>query len=202
MALTRTMLKAMDIEKENIDKIIEAHTETVDALKEARDEYKAKIDGYKDLQSQYDSLKEQMIDKSEYDSLKSKYDKLKGEYEDYKGSIAEKDTKASKIEAYKALLKETGVSDKRIATVAKCADLGKIELDNDGKIKNADELKGEIKEEWADFIETKTEKGAKTENPPANNGGKTITKEQIMEIKDTSERQKAMKENAELFGLE
>lgn len=202
MSITRKMLQAMDIEKENIDLIIEGHTETVDSLKASRDEYKAKVDDLKSQVSQYESLKESMVDKEEYDSLKSKYDKLKGEYEDYKGSIAEKDTKATKTEAYKALLKEAGVSEKRIGSVVRVADLGSIELDEDGKIKNADDLKGKIKEEWADFIEVKTEKGAKTENPPANNGGRTMTKEQIMEIKDTSERQKAMRENAELFGLE
>ena len=33
-SLTRKMLKAMGIEDEKIDQIIEAHSETVDALKE------------------------------------------------------------------------------------------------------------------------------------------------------------------------
>ena len=41
MALTRKMLKAMGIEDEKIDQIIEAHTETTDALKQQRDEAKA-----------------------------------------------------------------------------------------------------------------------------------------------------------------
>ena len=202
MALTRTMLKAMDIEKENIDKIIEAHTETVDALKESRDEYKAKADQAEELNNQISSLKESMVEKSEYDSLKAKFDKLKGEYEGYKNDVAEKQTKASKEDAYKALLKECNVSDKRIGSIIKVADLGKIELDDEGKIKDADTLKTSIQEEWADFIETKGAKGATTEKPPANTGGTTLTKEQILEIKDTSERQKAMKENAELFGIE
>lgn len=202
MALTRTMLKAMDIEKENIDKIIEAHTETVDALKEARDEYKAKADKTGELQSQIDSLKESMIEKSEYDSLKSKYEKLKGEYDDYKNDVSEKDKKATKTEAYKALLKEAGVSDKRIGSVVKVADIGAIELDEDGKVKDADKILESIRDEWSDFIETESKKGAKTENPPKNNGGTAMTKEQILAIKDTSERQRAMAENHELFGIE
>ena len=202
MALTRQFLKAMDIEKENIDKIIEAHTETVDALKEARDEFKAKADKVDDLENQMNSLKESMVEKSEYDSLKSKFDKLKGEYEDYKGSIAEKNITASKKEAYIKLLKEAGISEKRIDSVVRVADLGKIELNEDGSIKDADTLKTSVKEEWADFIETKGAKGADTEKPPANTGGKSITKEQILETKDTTERQRLMKENAELFGIE
>lgn len=201
MALTRSLLKGLDIEKDAIDKIIEAHTETVDALKEARDEYKAKADKANDLQRQYDELKESMIDKSEYDSLKSKYDKLKGEFDDYKSDISAKDIKASKTEAYKKLLKEAGIADKRIASVVRVADLGAVELDDEGNIKGSEDLLKSIKEEWGDFIEKKSTQGAKTENPPANNGGKTMTKEDILAIKDTSERQKAMMENPELFGI-
>lgn len=173
MALTRQMLKGMDIEKENIDTIIDAHTETVDSLKATRDEYKAKIEELETKIRDYDSQKENMIDKSEYDSLKTKYDKLKGEFDEYKSGVAEKDKMASKKQAYEKLLKETGVSEKRIATVVKCADFNKIDLDDEGKIKDADKLGESIKEEWADFIEVKKEKGAETENPPENNGGNT-----------------------------
>ena len=40
MAMTRKFLKAMGIEEEKIEQIIEAHTETVNALKEERDKFK------------------------------------------------------------------------------------------------------------------------------------------------------------------
>lgn len=202
MALTRAMLKGMDIDKENIDKIIEAHTETVDALKEERDNLKTEADKVKGLKGDIESLKESMVEKSEYDSLKSKYDKLKGDFEEYKSDINAKDIKASKAEAYKSLLKEAGIAEKRIASVSKVADLSKIELDEEGKIKGADDLIKSIKEEWSDFIETSGKKGADTPKPPANNGGKTMTKEDILAIKDTADRQKAMAENPELFGIE
>ena len=39
MALTRKMLKAMGIEEDKIEQIIEAHSETVDSLKADRDSY-------------------------------------------------------------------------------------------------------------------------------------------------------------------
>ena len=40
MALTRKMLKAMGIEEDKIDQIIEAHSETVDALKDEREKFR------------------------------------------------------------------------------------------------------------------------------------------------------------------
>lgn len=41
MAVTRKFLKALGIEDEKIDEIIEAHTEVTEALKKERDSYKA-----------------------------------------------------------------------------------------------------------------------------------------------------------------
>ena len=46
MGLTRKFLKGMGISDEQIDAIIDAHTETVDALKAQRDELKANADEY------------------------------------------------------------------------------------------------------------------------------------------------------------
>ena len=46
MSLTRKMLKAMNIEEEKIDQIIEAHTETVDGFKDKVNEYKEKAEKY------------------------------------------------------------------------------------------------------------------------------------------------------------
>ena len=41
MAFTRKMLKALGIEEDKIDQIMDAHVEVVDALKADRDTYKA-----------------------------------------------------------------------------------------------------------------------------------------------------------------
>ena len=50
MSLTRKFLKAMGIEDEKVDQIIEAHSETVDALKEERDGYKADAEKLPEVQ--------------------------------------------------------------------------------------------------------------------------------------------------------
>ena len=71
----------------------------------------------------------------------------------------------------------------------------------DGKFKDSDKIVAGIKEEWADFITTTETHGTKTAKPPKNNGGGTLTKEDILKIEDTTERQKAIAENHELFGI-
>lgn len=202
LALTRKMLAAMDIPAEKVDEIINAHTDTVDALKEERDKYKADAEKYPAVKQELKELKESVAKSgADNESFKAKYEALKEEFDSYKEGEAKKAEKTAKTEAYKALLVKAGVSDKRISTVLKVSDVDKIELDKDGNIKGSDDLEKSIKEEWADFIVTKTERGADTKNPPSNTGGKTMTKEEIMEIKDAGERQAAIAENHELFGF-
>lgn len=203
MALTRKFLKAMGIEEDKIEQIIEAHTETTNALKEERDGYKADADKLADVQKELDKAKKAAKDDGEETVLKSEYDALKTEYDKYKGEITAEKERNAKETAYRELLKAAGVSEKRISAVVKVTDIDGIELDKDGKIKDADKRTESVKTEWADFIETTTTKGANTANPPANNGkGNGKTKEEIMAIKDGTVRRQEMAANPHLFGLE
>lgn len=204
MALSRKFLKALGIEDEKIDQIIDAHSETVNALKDEMADYKAKADGADSTKKELDKLKAEIKDAEEKngkDPYKVKYEAIKEDFENYKKDVEAKATKANKEKLYTELLKEAGVADKRIAAILRVSDLDKMEVDADGKLKDSKELSKSIKEEWADFI-TKTEsKGAETATPPGSTGGKTMTKDDIMKIKDASERQRAIAENHELFGF-
>ena len=198
MALTRKFLASKGIEAEVIDEIIQAHTETVEGLKEERDRYRDDAGKYAETKKKLDEANEKLKDFSENESYKVKYDALKEDYDAFKSGVENEKAKANKTAAYKALLKEIGISDKRIDAVVRVAELDKIKLDKDGKIEGADDLKKSLKDEWADFIVTDGKEGAGTANPPAGSGSKK-TKEEIMAIKDTAERQAAMLENKELF---
>lgn len=205
MSLTRKALEAMGIEENKIEQIIEMHRETVDALKadkekanEEAKKYKADSEKLGDVEKELNSLKAKV---DQPDAFKEKYDKLKKEYDTYKGEITAKETKAAKTKAYRDMLKDIGVSEKRLDSVMKVADLDSFELDEDGSIKDVEGLKASAKNEWSDFIVSEGKAGAKTPTPPSNVGGNKMTKEQIMQIKDTETRQKAMLENPEAFGI-
>lgn len=190
MALSRKFLAAMGIEADKIDEIINAHSETVEALKAERDSYKADAEKYATAKSDLDAANAKLKDLAKDDSFKVKYDALKEDFDNYKKEIETEKVNRSKTSAYKDLLKEIGISEKRIDAVAKLAELDKIKLDKEGKIEGLDDLKKSLSEEWADFIVKDGAQGAQTNTPPANNGG-VKTREEIMKIKDTTERQKA-----------
>ena len=200
MAFTRKMLKAMGIEDEKIDQIIDAHSETVDALKADRDSFKEDAAKLAAVQKELDELKAKGDD-----GYKAKYEAEKAAHDALKADIAAKETKKAKTEAYRELLKGANIDEKRIATIlrAEAPTIDKIELDADGKIKNAEQYTESIKSDWADFIVTQSAKGTNTATPPANGGAaSTKTKEDILKIKDAGERQKAIAENPTLFGID
>lgn len=200
MALTRKFLTALGIEDAKVDEIISAHAETVDALKEQRDAYKDDAEKLAAVTKERDSLKKELEAKSSDEDFKEKYNSLKSEFETYKTEQDNKSKAAKREKAYRELLKDAGVSEKRIDAVIKVSDLNNLEFDEEGNLKDSDKLTESIKSEWSDFIVSKGVKGVDTATPPKNIGGK-MTKDEIMKIADTTERQKAMAENHELFGI-
>ena len=196
MSLTRKMLKAMGIEEEKIDQIIEAHTETVDGFKEKLNDYKDKAEKYDGVKKELDELKEGG------DDWQKKYEKEHSDFEAYKTDVTAKETKRTKEHAIREFYKGVGVSEKRLDAVMKVTDFDSFELDKDGKIKDADKHTETAKSEWADFIETTTTRGANTATPPANNSGAKMLKADIYKKDDkgryvlsTEERQRALIEN-------
>lgn len=169
MALTRRFLKALGIEDEKVDQIIEAHSETVDALKEERDGYKADAEKLPEVQRQLEAAKKKAPKEGEETVSKADYDKLKAEFDEYKNDIQAKESHAAKEKAFREILKEAGVSEKRIDAIVKVSDIDSVELADDGKAKEAAKLTEKVKSEWSDFIETVKTSGVKTPTPPQNN---------------------------------
>ena len=194
MALSRKFLTALGIEADKVDEIINAHSETVDALKEERDSFKAQAEKLEKTEAELAAARKEIAEAGKEDTYKLKYEALKDDFDSFKKNIETEKANATKADAYKQLLKEIGISEKRVDAVARLADLEKLNIQEDGTIEGAEELKKSLAEEWADFIPTKGEEGAKTPTPPAGGGGTVKTKKEIMEIKDTAERQAAWAE--------
>jgi len=184
MALTRKMLKAMGIESDAIDQIIEAHTETVDALKEQRDGYKVEAEKVSGLNAELEEARKQLkaaqdngasASKSseeqanELEKLRKAKDALEAEFTAYKESAEAEQSKRAKTDAYRNLIEKAGIAPKYAGAVLRVADLGAVELSEDGTVKDADKLVEGLKSDYPEFVAKTETKGAGTENPPAAN---------------------------------
>lgn len=198
MALTRKMLTGMGLTSEQVDAIIEEHAETVESLKEQRDEYKEKAEELKETKRELDDLKQKGGDDAEW---QKKYEALDKEYKEYKANEEAKATEQQVKDAYTKLLKENKISERQIDSILNVTKFSDMKLDKDGNLEGADKLTEVIKERYGGFIVATAKKGAKVETPPAGGGTKYESKADIMKIKDTTERRKAIAENAELFNI-
>lgn len=199
--LSRKFLSSLGIDEDKSDMIIETYQEVLAEIKAERDNYKEAADSVPELNKQIEELKAQATSGDELETIKAELENVKNEYKSFKDGITAKETTAKKENAYKALLKAAGVSEKRFDSIMRVTDLNDFEIDENGNPADGDKFVEAIKSEWGDFIPTTHTEGAATNNPPANNGRTTMTKEQIRAIPDAVSRQKAMLENASLFGL-
>lgn len=177
-----------------VEKILNGHVATVDALKEQIASLEEKVTTFEAEHKELEELKKNSGDISA----------LQKEFDEYKANVEADRTKTKKESAFREILKEAGVSDKRIASIIKCSaeDINGIEFDDEGKVKGSSDILQKVQNDWSDFIESSHVEGVKTPNPPSNTGAKTtMTKEQIRSISDPVARQKAMMDNPSLFGL-
>lgn len=182
MSLSRKLLESMGLDADKVSTIIENHVETVDALKAQIATYKSDAEKYKTASDELDKVKTELEGlKSAGGDWQKKYEKEHSDFEEYKNSINAKETLANKSTAYKALLKEAGLSEKVLEKVLKTTDLSAIELE-DGKVKDSDKAMEAIKTEWSEFIVKEGKEGAGTKTPPENDGKTSYTHEEIMKM--------------------
>lgn len=198
MALTRRLLKGMGLTDEQMDTIIEAHTDTVDGLKADLAKYKTDAEQLPKVQRELDALKA-----AGDGGYQEKYEKVKKDFDDYKAEVSTKETKAAKEKAVRAYYESKGITGKSldIAIRGSGAEIDALELDGD-KIKDTSALDELVKGTFSGLVSTTETRGASTSNPPANNNGGAMTKADIYKkdehgryVLSAAERQKALMEN-------
>ena len=184
MALTRKMLEAFGVDEKAIDQIIDAHIEVVNGLKDKAKMYESDAAKYAEVKAELDGLK-----KEDY---KAKFEKEHSEFEAYKQSVEEKESRTAKEKVVREFFENKGITGTNldIAMRGASAEVAQIEVEN-GKIKDAKILEDLVKGTYSGLISKIGKKGAETATPPGNSGATPMTKDEIMKIVDTTERQKA-----------
>ena len=194
MAFKRSTLKAMGLTDEQVDSIVELHSESVNALKAEIEKFKDEADKLTEVQEKLDKAQKE-LDAAKKDDYKTKYETEKAAHDKLKSEIASNETKAKKATALKALLSEKEYSESGIAKILKYGGYADgIELDENGTIKDSDKVMSSIEAEWSEYKPTKGTTRHTPVTPPV--GGKIQKSiDDIMKIEDTAARQKALAEH-------
>lgn len=178
MALTRKLLKGMGLTDEQVDTIIEAHTDTVDGLKTDIARYKADAEKLPGVQKDLDDLKAKGDD-----GWKEKHDAVKKDFDAYKQGVEAKETRAAREKAARAYFESKNITGRNldIAMRGASAEIDALELDGEA-IKDAASLDTLVNGTFSGLVVTESVTGANTSNPPANNAGKIYTRDEIRKM--------------------
>ena len=202
MALTRKSLKAMGLTDEQVDSIIEMHTDTVDGLKEQVNTYKADAEKLPNVQKELDDLKA-MGD----GGYKDKYEKEHKAFEDYKADVTARESKAAKEKAVRAYFESKNITGANLDLAMRgCGEeMAALVMDGD-KIKDTTSLDALVDGTYKALVSTTNTQGANPATPPTNSGGAKLTRADIYKKDDkgryvmsTADRQKALAANPELL---
>lgn len=144
-------------EKEQM--IMDGHIAVTDAIKDDRDKFKTEADRAADLQRQLD-------EKNSGEDFRQKYEDEKKAFEDYRKQAAHNAETAKVKAAYRKLLTDEGIGEKRLDAILKVTDISGMKLAEDGTLEGIDDLRKAIKSDWGEFIPVKEERGAQVDNPP------------------------------------
>lgn len=164
MAFSRSYLKSCGLTDEQVSSVMEEHTSIVDALKKERDAYKTDADKLTEVQRELETLKGG-------EDFKAKYEKEHQDFETYKADIAKKAQLEKVQAAYRKLLLDEKISEKRLDGIIRLTDFDKIKLDKDGNLEDVATLKDNIGKEWGEFRVSTKEKDHKPDTPPDKDNG-------------------------------
>lgn len=196
MALTRKLLNGMGLTDEQVDTIIEAHTDTVDGLKADVTRYKADAEKLPGVQKQLDDLKA-----AGDGGYKEKYEQEHSAFEAFKTDITAKESKAAKERAVRAYFESKNITGANLDLAMRgCGEeMSALELDGE-KIKDTKSLDALVDGTYKSLVSkpaVRLDMGARL-----NEGGKPMTKDEIMKITDRTERRAAIAANMDLFRKE
>lgn len=162
MAFTRATLKSIGLTDEQVQAVIDLHTEVTDGLKTTMNGYKADAEKLPEVQKQLEKLQKE--------DWKAKYETEHTEYEKYKKDITDRDTLNNVKSAYRKLLKDANVGENHLDAIIRVTDFSSMKLKADGTLEDADKLSEAIKKDWSGFVQKQETNGDKPETPPQ--GGK------------------------------
>ena len=169
MALTRNYLKSMGLTDEQVNAIIENHTETVEALKKERDGYKATAETVGSVTKERDRLQAD-LEKARKDG--SDAAKVQADFDAYRQQVETGRANEAKRALIKSALEKAGANPAAIDLMLGTVKLEEVELDGEA-LKDAEAVLKPIREAHAGLFGTVQNQGTPPLNPPGGDGKMT-----------------------------
>lgn len=190
--MKREFLRGLGIDEDHIPKILDEHH---DSLKE----YKESANKVTDLEAQLKTANDELSKRdTQIEELKSSTDSedLQKKINDYKADNEKYEQTLSKVKLESAIKLAVAKDANDANDVLALLDKEGLELDGE-TVKGLDDKLTALRESKPYLFEQT--KGKKGRTPSDGNPPQALSRDQIMGIKDPQERQKAIRENMQLF---
>lgn len=178
------------------NRLVALHLGVVDPLKDDLTKYKADAEKLPGIQKELDGLKA-----AGDGGYKEKYEKEHSAFETFKTDITAKESKAAKEKAVRAYFESKNITGANLDLAMRGCGEEMTALEMDGeKIKDTKSLDALIEGTYKGLVSkpsVRVDMGARL-----NDGGKPMTKDEIMQITDRAERRAAIAANMDLFRKE
>lgn len=195
--MEREYLKGLGLEDEVIGKIMSEHGKGIQAAKGDLSTALTEVESYKEQLAQRDkdilALKDSSGSKK---ALEEQIAKMELDYKEEKETLQNKIAETKLNSALDLTLTQANVRNPK--AVKALLELDKVKLTDNG-LEGLDEQITALKEKEGYLFGEGSKPPFINGNNNSNGGGGTLTKQAIMEIKDTNERQKQITENRHLF---
>lgn len=178
------------------NRLVALHLGVVDPLKDDLTKYKADAEKLSGVQKQLDDLKA-----AGDGGYKEKYEKEHSAFEAFKTDITAKESKAAKEKAVRAYFESKNITGANLDLAMRgCGEeMAALELDGE-KIKDTTPLDALVDGTYKGLVSkshVRVDMGGRL-----NDGGKPMTKDEVMQITDRAERRAAIAANMDLFRKE
>lgn len=178
------------------NRLVALHLGVVDPLKDDLTKYKADAEKLSGVQKQLDDLKA-----AGDGGYKEKYEKEHSAFEAFKTDITAKESKAAKEKAVRAYFESKNITGANLDLAMRgCGEeMAALELDGE-KIKDTKSLDALVDGTYKGLVSkshVRVDMGGRL-----NDGGKPMTKDEVMQITDRAERRAAIAANMDLFRKE
>lgn len=189
MSFTRSFLKSIGLNEEQISAALEEHTTVTKYMQGQIDQYKAEMEQYKADAEKLPQVQKELDDLKARKDYKPDYDKAVKDLEDYKAQVKHEQELSKVKAAYRKLLKDEKISDNWAEDIMAFTQFEGMKLGEDGALQDVDALKKTIGEKYGKYKVTGRDRGEDVPHPPAGGaGGGVNTEMQILAKKFHDER--------------
>ena len=133
MSLSRSFLKSLGLNDDQISAVIDAHSETVTPLNTKYSELEAKYTSAKESADQLPGVQKE-LDELKKSDFKSKYEAEQSAHNALKESVSREKAHAAKEKAVRAYYEEKNIKGNNLTIAMRGTDLDRLQLDDSGHL--------------------------------------------------------------------